>query len=73
TEILKKTALDNNKKLIGKTVEVLVDNQKNDIWLGKTRGFKVVKFKSKKSLLGQFVKIKITKAGSFGLNGNLVD
>ncbi len=73
TAILIKTALANNKKLVGETLEVLVDKKgKNDLWLGKTRTFKVVKFKSNKNLLGEFVKIKITKAGSFGLEGEYV-
>jgi len=67
--ILKKTALEYNKQLIGKTVEVLVDNRKKDIWFGKTRTYKVVRFKSNKNLLGKFVKIKMTKAGSFGFEG----
>jgi len=48
TEILKETALENNKKYIGKTVEVLIcesgiKNQKLGIVYGKTRSFKNVK------------------------------
>lgn len=73
TNILIKTALSNNKKLVGKTLQVLVDKKgKDNLWLCKTRGFKVVKFKSNKNLLGEFVKIKISKAGSFGLEGKYV-
>jgi len=69
-DILSKTALEINKKLIGKVLDVLVYQKgKNDIWLGKTRTFKVVKFKSKKNLLGKFVKVKIIKAKAFGLEG----
>jgi len=73
TSILVKTALENNKKLIGKKLEVLVDYKKKDNYLGKTRGFKVVKFKSSKNLLGKFVIIKAAEAGSFGLVGELVE
>jgi len=70
--ILAQIALEINKKLIGKVLDVLVyQKSKGDIWLGKTRTFKVVKFKSNKSLLGKFVKVKITKAESFGLIGEL--
>ncbi|MBD3359664.1 MAG: tRNA (N6-isopentenyl adenosine(37)-C2)-methylthiotransferase MiaB [Candidatus Buchananbacteria bacterium] len=72
TVILSKTALANNQKLVGETLEVLVDAKKSEYWLGKTRTFKVVKFKSNKDLLGKFVKIKIARAESFGLWGNLV-
>ena len=71
--ILAQTALEINQKLIGKVLDVLVyQKNKNDIWLGKTRTFKIVKFKSKKNLLGELVKIKITRAESFGLEGKLV-
>ena len=72
-QVLTQTGLANNKKLIGQVLEVLVDKKgKNDLWLGKTRTYKVVKFKSKQNLLGKFVKIKMTEAGSFGLAGELV-
>jgi tRNA-2-methylthio-N6-dimethylallyladenosine synthase len=69
-DVLAQTALEINKKLIGKVLDVLVYQKgKHDLWLGKTRTFKVVKFKSKDNLLGKFVKVKITKAESFGLHG----
>jgi tRNA-2-methylthio-N6-dimethylallyladenosine synthase len=70
--ILSKTALEINQKLIDKDLDVLVYQKgKGNIWLGRTRTFKVVKFKSKENLLGKFIKVKIIKAGSFGLEGNL--
>ena len=73
-DILSKTALVINKKLVNKVLDVLVYQKgKNDIWLGKTRTFKVVRFKSKNNLLGKFVKVKIIKAESFGLNGQIID
>ena len=43
TEILKKTALKNNQKYLGKTVEILIEEQKNNYFYGKTRTFKTVK------------------------------
>ncbi|MBU4141644.1 radical SAM protein, partial [Patescibacteria group bacterium] len=42
-EILRKTALSNNKKYIGKIVEVLIEKVENGIATGKTRTFKNVK------------------------------
>jgi len=73
-QILAQTALEINKKLIGKVLDILVYQKgKNDIWLGKTRTFKVVKFKSKDNLLGKFVKVKIIKVESFGLHGYIID
>lgn len=73
TKILTQTGLENNKKYIGKTLEVLVEKKnKKGEWLGKARTFKVVKFKSSKELLGQFVKVEIKKVRSFGLEGQLI-
>jgi len=81
-QILKKTALVNNKRLIGKTLEVLVESKKNNFYYGKTKTFKTVKFKSNlSSLTGKFVKInltpgtwcwvQITKVQDFGLEGKI--
>lgn len=69
-EILKKTALSNNKKYVGKNLEVLVDQFKNNIYFGKTRSGKNVKIISnKKNLVGKFVKAKIIKANIWNLEG----
>jgi len=72
TEILKKTALENNKKYIGKTLNVLVENSKNGFLMGKTRTYKTIKFKSKENLIGEFVKVKIINATPWGLKGKLI-
>lgn len=69
TEIIKQTALENNKKYVGKTVDVLLNEAKDNFLIGKTNTYKTIKFIGPKKLIGQFVKIKITKAGSFGLKG----
>ena len=72
TEILKKTAFENNKKYINKEVEVLVEKKNSPIsWLGKTRTHKNVRFESKKDLLGRFIKIKVTDALPWGLKGRI--
>jgi tRNA-2-methylthio-N6-dimethylallyladenosine synthase len=75
-DILKITALAHNKKYVGKTIDVLVDSTKNNTFgLGKSRSYKTVKFrldkKAPQSLIGNFVKVKISKAQSFGLVGKL--
>ena len=72
TGILKKTALEQNKKLVGKTVEVLVEKSKNNFGIGKTRGLKTIKFKSNKNLVGQIVKVKIIQAMPWALKGKLI-
>ena len=83
TEILKETALEKNKKYIGKEVEVLVESRKsnveggNYILFGKTRTYKTVKlqttnYKLQTNLVGQFVKVKIIDALPWGLKGKLI-
>jgi len=72
TKILKETALEKNKKYVGKIVEVLVENRKKGFLIGKNRAQKTVKFESRKNLLGQFVKVKITSALPWGLKGKVL-
>jgi len=77
TRILKETALEKNKKYIGKEIEVLVDKGKNNFYFGKTRTYKTVKVQSainNQQLTikpGQFVKAKIIDALPWGLKGIL--
>jgi len=77
TQILKEIALRKNKKYIGKEIEVLVDKQKKDSLYGKTRKYKTVKIPVTSykvhdtNLIGQFIKVKITKALPWGLKGIL--
>ncbi len=80
-DTLKQTALANNKRYIGKTVEVLIETcrsratgekEKDGFYFGKTRTQKNVKLVSgKKNLIGTFVKVKITKANVWNLEGEI--
>jgi tRNA-2-methylthio-N6-dimethylallyladenosine synthase len=71
-EILKKTAFENNKKYIGKVLEVLIDNHKNGFYFGRTRTMKNIKLESKENnLVGTFVKAKIIKANIWNLEGEI--
>jgi len=99
TEVLEKTALENNKKMVGKTVEVLIEKTsvkshsqsrlsavaltKEDevAFFGLTQNFKHVKIdippmlpeaSSPRELIGKFIKVKITKANPWSLQGKLV-
>jgi tRNA-2-methylthio-N6-dimethylallyladenosine synthase len=72
TEILKQTALENNKKYISKEVTVLIDNNKGDIWFGKDEHYKKIQIKSKKNILGKFVKVKIIEAKIWSLKGEII-
>jgi len=71
TEIIKQTALENNKKYIGKTADVLLNETKDGFLIGKTRTYKTIKFKGPKNLIGQFVKVKIVDASAWGLRGDI--
>jgi len=68
-EILKKTALKNNKKYIGKTIEALMINSST----GKTETNKTLKINSKKDFSDKFIKVKITNALPWGLKGEYVN
>lgn len=73
TEILKKTALEKNKKMIDKTIQVLIEKKKDKYHLGKTRNFKNVKIKTnKQNLIGKFVNVKINKATEWNLKGQII-
>jgi len=71
TEILKQTALEKNKKYIGKKTIVLIDNKKDNILFGKDKYYKTVQVTSNKNLLGKFMKVKITDALAWSLKGKI--
>lgn len=72
-EILKKTAFENNQKYLNEIVEVLVDQKKGDFYFGKTRTLKNVKIKAiEKDLIGKIIKVKITKANIWNLEGEVL-
>ncbi len=77
-QILSRSALRRNQELVGQEVEVLVDKIEVEksgqvFCFGKTRTFKTVKFRGTKDLIGQFVRIKISRARAFGLEGSSVN
>ena len=60
------------KEYEGQIVEVLVEGEskKNpDVFAGYTTKNKLVNFKGPKSVIGQIVKVKITEAKTWSLNG----
>ena len=70
--ILKKTALSNNLKYIGRTMDALIVEQTPTALLGHLKNQKHILVpykKDKSSFVGQFIKTKITKATSWGLEG----
>ncbi len=82
-EILKKTALLNNHNYLEKTLEVLIDQEKNGFYFGRTRTQKDVKIHltpalslarrgSDADLVGKFAKVKIIKANIWNLEGKII-
>lgn len=69
---LKKTALANNKKYIGKEVEVLVDKISDGFAFGKTQTFKDIKFPVGNLKPGDLARVKIISAKPFNLQGKLI-
>lgn len=64
-----------NKEYVGKVVEVLVEGpSKNDETklMGRTRTTKLVNFDGKPEYIGKLVNVKITKANSFSLVGEVI-
>lgn len=75
SDTLNEISLDINQKLIGKTVEVLVEDiSKNnpDVLTGRTKTSKLVHFKGNKELIGSLVNVKIEDVKTFTLEGILV-
>ncbi|MBM2825835.1 MAG: miaB [Dehalococcoidales bacterium] len=58
-----------NARLMGKTVEVLVEGRVKDKWQGRTRSDKLVFFSDNIDYLGQLVNVKITRTTPWSLQG----
>jgi len=71
TKILEKTAEQNNRKYLNREEIVLVDKLAKNYLYGRTRTFKLLRFKGDKSLVGCFVKIKITNYTPWSLSGEI--
>lgn len=75
TELLKRTAQENNVKYIGTEIEVLIEKlNRRGMLSGKDTGFRSVNITNitDESLIGTFVKVKVTEALPFGMNGEMV-
>lgn len=75
-EVLAKSVLKNNKKLVGKKVRFLIyKKDRNGFAVGKTEGLKDVRISVGARFIspeiGNFVDVKITKANSWGLEGEI--
>jgi len=62
---------ENNARLLGKSVEILVEGRNKGKWYGRTRTDKLVFFSSVKNYTGQTVIIKIDKTSPWSLQGKI--
>lgn len=72
TESLKKSALKNNQKMIGKNLETLVLKETKNMLEGKTNDYRNIVFEGSKRLIGKFVLVKIINATPWGLKGKII-
>lgn len=75
-EVVNKYFLENNNKLVGKIVPVLVEgnSEKKDMYFGYTDTNKLINFTaSRKVQLGEIVNVKVLQAKTWSLDGELVE
>jgi tRNA-2-methylthio-N6-dimethylallyladenosine synthase len=70
-ELQEKIAAEINARLLGQTVEVLVEGRQKDKWYGRTRTNKLVFFPAEGNLLGELVQVRIEKTSPWALQGTL--
>ena len=70
-QLQKEISYKKNLAYEGKEVEVLVEEEKDNKLVGRTRTNKLVYFEGRNSLLGETIKIKVNKANRFSLEGEL--
>ena len=58
-----------NSRLLGETVEVLVDGHKKGKWQGRTRNDKLVFFEDEYERLGDLMEVEVTKTSPWSLQG----
>ena len=73
-EEAQKSILDRkNSRLLGDTLEVLVDGRKKGKWQGRTRSDKLVFFNDQRDVLGELVNVRIDSTSPWALQGVAVN
>lgn len=75
-DLQNKISREKNEALLGRTFEILVegDSKNNpEILSGRTRTNKLINFRGDKSLIGSFVKVRVTVPKTWSLTGEVVD
>ena len=69
---MKEITYKKNQKFIGKTASVLVERYKDGICAGNSSEMRLTHFSGDKSLVGKIVEVKIKKADTWLLEGDMV-
>ncbi|MDD3190294.1 MAG: tRNA (N6-isopentenyl adenosine(37)-C2)-methylthiotransferase MiaB [Candidatus Pacebacteria bacterium] len=75
-DLLRETALENNKRYMGRKIEVLIEKENEKYYFGKTRSFKDIKIRKGEidtCAIGKFTKAQVTKVTPWALEGTLVE
>jgi tRNA-2-methylthio-N6-dimethylallyladenosine synthase len=62
-----------NRRFLGSTVEILVEENHRGRWKGRTRSNKLVFFEDKRDWRGQLARVEITWAGPWSMRGEISD
>jgi tRNA-2-methylthio-N6-dimethylallyladenosine synthase len=73
-DILHKSSLSRNESLVGKAEEVLIEgpSKRGELFVGRTRGNRVVHFDADERMIGEIAPVKIERATISSLYGDLV-
>ncbi len=71
-QLQEKIATDHNARLLGETVEVLVEGKAKDKWQGRTRSDRLVFFHNSHDCRGQLINIRIEKTSPWSLQGKII-
>jgi len=68
-QLQKSIATETNGRLLGETVEVLVEARNKDKWQGRTRSGKLVFLSDNEDCMGRLIKVRIEKTSPWSLQG----
>src|SRR5690349_10269099 len=71
-QLQERIATERNARLLGQTVEVLVEGEHKGKWRGRTPGNKLVFFADESNWTGRLARVNVTQTGPWSLQGDLL-